>query len=152
MPELNEPVEPDVLSPEPHEPIAGDYADDDAAVIDETLEAPSYPPLEYGGEPYTTDTLLPVTRLLVRTVVLPVGSDPVQVFPADRLRRNFTIQCSGTGIDGIIIAGNKSDVYGLATAMDCRAPITIPEYTGAIWVYSTDAADPATVTVWCVTE
>ena len=162
MVNINSPIPPEDLSPNPLAAIAGNHADDDGSALDEYFEPnPDLVGLPYGGPvasetAYEAESLPKIQRILSRSI--PIGTidgniaDPVQVFPADGNRHSLRIVI--TGDVEVHIGSDKTDVYGGAVVSGYATGPTeyvFDRYTGALWVYSTEAA-PVTVNVFSVTE
>lgn len=97
------------FAPEPHEPIAGDWTDDDGRTLDDYFEPnPQGPNLVSVESPLTVpatydDTAPKVTRLITRSVPVgqPMGvgytapsvtADPILLMPADPRRKRIRIR------------------------------------------------------------
>lgn len=146
MPDINAPVAPDVLSPEPHNPPAGNWQDDDGVVIDGTFEPPAHEPLDYDAlirEDIDPDLPQP-TRMIVRSVTMTGGDDPVQLLPPDVNRLQCQLKFTATNAAcQLHIGSEKTDCYGgygltveYSTAGVLRSTwLTLDAHTGALWVY-----------------
>ena len=151
MTDLIQPVTPELINPEPHPPIAGNYADDDGQAIDEWFEAAPVGPQEYGIPPViTTPTIPQTTRLLTREFVISANGGvhtPILVLPADPNRIKLII-----GVEADTrIASEKSDVFSAAPAGG-TAMLDMDGHTGAVWAYSTDTATDLVVRAWSITS
>lgn len=159
MSELNDPMSPDILDPDPHRPIAGDIADDDGPALDQYFEAGDTLPVEYDTlpDPYAKDKPRETTRLITRTFSLAspdgiVPADPIMLLPADpnRVRLLISVSSAGAG-NGVRVGESKSDVYG-APRLNIADTYDLTGHTGSIWVYndSTNIADIVTVNAFVV--
>lgn len=141
---------PDILDPHPLGPIAGDTHDDDAAVLDETLEAAPSGPVDYSGLVAEQATIRPTTRILSREFVIPAQSGahaPVMVLPEDPHRLKLVVFLE----PDTRIASSLGEAFFAAPAGGTAA-IDLEGHTGALWAYSTDTGTDLTVRVWAVTK
>lgn len=104
MNDLSPPYPPDVLDPVPHTPPAGNTADDDGQVIDDTLEPNPNLKVDVSAFPGHlvpdvgySDGPKGVSRLITRSVPLNSGSPPLQLFPADPNRKRVRVRALSAG-------------------------------------------------------
>jgi hypothetical protein len=139
--------------------IAGDYTDNDAAVIDSLVESHAQPP-----EPVTQPTMplvvavppKPMTRLMVGSIAVQAGWAPVLLMPADPNRINLQLwAASDTSTDYARVsddAGKVQSKGGSALLYSGQLlKFQVGTHTGPVWVYAPDGTGPVTVSFIAVT-
>lgn len=138
----------------PHRPLAGNTSDDDGEALDAFFQPMDARPQVYGIPETTVKALTPPQRLITR--FLPVGNDPLMLFPPDINRKSLRIIFRGAGSDVLQMASTRSDVEGsgfLAAATGPEdssdvvhyAEYVFPGYTGGVWLRARTIASGAAV-------
>lgn len=153
---LTEPITPTGLDPLPHDPIAGDWKDDDAPAYEGDFQEAPQGPQKYGGVPHTVAEITPPTRIVTRTFTVTGDGtnppDPIQVLPADLHRQKLYIICTTTF--GWQMGSEKSDVYGAPNfaGNGSTTGYDLSGHTGALWIYTASPTVALTIKVWEVTK
>lgn len=130
---------PPVEMPENEIPkIAGDWLDDDPAVVDDLVRNQSDPPLPddlpmaFDSLPDTKPT--PISKFMARNYKYPASlTDPIMLLPADAKRKRLIIRVDAT----CVISSDRNDlVDGANNAFQCIAYeiYDLTGHTGALWV------------------
>lgn len=138
----------------PFNPLnVGDIHDDDAEIIDDLIEQQAEPPKPLPDIMVTPTEKrpTPVTRLQTGRQDLFTGWEPVMVLPKDEFRRTVTISTnSAAGTDAVYIGSDPQTARNGGAVFQAN-PISLHEYTGAVWVYN-PGANPVTISWWAVTK
>jgi len=137
------PMQPDVLDPEPHHRIEGDWSDDDGSALDQYFEPNPQGPNLIGTETLLTnqptydDTPPKITRLLTRSVPLNSASAPLQLFPADPLRKRLRIRALSAG--PYVQVANPAAGAGVTYTIGAGAPRRLVSVTDRLVTSATVA-------------
>lgn len=152
---INIPVVSAILDPEPHSPPAGDWRDDDGAALDSYFESGDTSALlQVLVQAGKAAEMPKASRLIARSFVLTKTSTvpftATQALNVDPNRTTLVIQTQkDTTKAGIYLAEQSFTVYDgqdavgrvtQAFALPPNGQLVLPNYTGALWVASSDLA------------
>jgi len=145
--------------------LAGDYHDDDAAILDSQVESHAAPPTpaQLPQIPHPTPLAgpAPITRLLTGSLAFDkTWNAPQLLLPADPNRSSLQLwAASDTATDYARLgddAGkvqNKGSSALLYSGQLLTFPLTLPgAHTGPVWAWCPDATGPVTVSFIAVTR
>jgi len=137
--------------------LAGDWQDDDGQVLDDLVQPQANPLPVPPQEMVTPATERPKRpgRIISGTLWVDPTWGPTQILPADANRKNLIIQNGSTeAADAIRVADDsgKCQVGSAAGLVFPANPLTLPDYTGPIYVSAADAAEAVPLSWWAVTE
>lgn len=138
----------------PYQPLnTGDVYDDDAQVIDDLVEQQAEPakPLP---DVMVTDVVkrpTPITRLQTGRQLVETGWEAVLILPPDEFRKSIELAMNSEDATDVIYLGSDAQSARNGGSMYQANPLSLPGYTGAVWVYN-PGATAVTVSWWAVTK
>jgi len=130
--------------------LAGDWRDDDAAILDDLVESSAVPPTPDDlplAVPVPQVVPPPINRLLGGTTVILPGWPPQLLLPADHRRTALSVTAITDSAVSTGVSGDPGKLMSRSTAtiLINGQTLSLPGFTGALWA-TTYAADgtPAT--------